>query len=65
MNIRQGKLTLDQHLIPALPDPTRRDMTDNLNKSIYLKASKPDFWAFLTHPAKLAMWFHKPKTSLA
>jgi uncharacterized protein YndB with AHSA1/START domain len=40
-------------------------MTNTLNKSIYLKASKADVWAFLTDPDKLAMWFHKPKTALA
>lgn len=40
-------------------------MTNTLNKSIYLKASKADVWAFLTDPDKLALWFHKPKTALA
>lgn len=40
-------------------------MTNTLNKTIYLKASKEDVWAFLTDPDKLAMWFHKPKVALA
>ena len=40
-------------------------MTNTLNKTIYLKASKADVWAFLTDPEKLAMWFHKPKVTLA
>ncbi|HCP81650.1 MAG TPA: SRPBCC domain-containing protein [Octadecabacter sp.] len=40
-------------------------MTNTLNKTIYLKASKADVWAFLTDPEKLAMWFHKPKVALA
>lgn len=41
-------------------------MTDNtLRKSIYLKATKEQVWAFLTDPEKLAIWFHKPKVPLA
>lgn len=35
-----------------------------LRKSIYLKASKQQVWAYLTDPDKLAIWFHKPKTPL-
>jgi uncharacterized protein YndB with AHSA1/START domain len=41
-------------------------MTDTtLNKSIYLKASKATVWDYLTDPDKLAIWFHKPKETLA
>ncbi len=36
-----------------------------LNKSIYLRATKPDVWAYLTDPEKLAIWFHKPAKTLA
>jgi uncharacterized protein YndB with AHSA1/START domain len=40
-------------------------MTDTiLQKSIYLKATPAQVWAYLTDPAKLAIWFHKPKTPL-
>ena len=40
-------------------------MTDTiLQKSIYLKATPAQVWAYLTDPAKLAIWFHKPKTAL-
>lgn len=40
-------------------------MTDGiLQKSIYLKATPAQVWAYLTDPAKLAIWFHKPKTAL-
>jgi len=35
-----------------------------LNKSIYLRASKEQVWAYLTDPEKLAIWFHKPPTAL-
>ena len=35
-----------------------------LKKSIYLKAAPAQVWAYLTDPNKLAIWFHKPKTSL-
>ncbi len=36
-----------------------------INKSIYLRASKQDVWAYLTDPDKLAIWFHKPAKTLA
>lgn len=36
-----------------------------LEKSIYLRASKPEVWSFLTDPEKLALWFHKPASPLA
>jgi len=40
-------------------------MTDTiLQKSIYLKATPAQVWAYLTEPTKLAIWFHKPKTVL-
>ena len=40
-------------------------MTDTiLRKSIYLKASPAQVWAYLTDPAKLAIWFHKPDAPL-
>jgi uncharacterized protein YndB with AHSA1/START domain len=40
-------------------------MTDNvLQKSVYLKATPAQVWAYLTDPDKLAIWFHKPKTAL-
>ncbi|MFT7146417.1 MAG: hypothetical protein ACJASZ_001295 [Yoonia sp.] len=40
-------------------------MTDTiLRKSIYLKATPAQVWAYLTDPAKLALWFHAPKTPL-
>ena len=40
-------------------------MTDTiLQKSIYLKATPAQVWAYLTEPAKLATWFHKPKAAL-
>lgn len=40
-------------------------MTDSvIRKSIYLKASKQQVWAYLTDPDKLAIWFHKPETTL-
>jgi len=35
-----------------------------LRKSIYLKASPADVWAYLTEPEKMAQWFHKPKSTL-
>jgi uncharacterized protein YndB with AHSA1/START domain len=35
-----------------------------LRKSIYLKASPAQVWAYLTDPDKLAIWFHKPKQAL-
>jgi uncharacterized protein YndB with AHSA1/START domain len=40
-------------------------MTDTvLRKSIYLKASPKQVWAYLTDPDKLALWFHKPAHQL-
>ena len=35
-----------------------------LRKSIYLKATPAQVWAYLTDPDKLAIWFHKPDTAL-
>ena len=35
-----------------------------LRKSIYLKATPEQVWAYLTEPDKLAIWFHKPETAL-
>lgn len=35
-----------------------------LRKSIYLKATPAQVWAYLTDPDKLAIWFHKPQTAL-
>lgn len=35
-----------------------------LRKSIYLKASPQEVWAYLTDPDKLALWFHKPTEKL-
>jgi len=41
-------------------------MTDTvLQKSIFLKASPEQVWAYLTDPDKLAIWFHKPNAPLA
>lgn len=40
-------------------------MTDTvLTKSIYLKATPAQVWAYLTDPDKLGIWFHKPKSPL-
>ena len=40
-------------------------MTDTiLHKSIYLKATPSQVWAYLTEPAKLAKWFHRPDATL-
>lgn len=36
-----------------------------LRKTIYLRASRSEVWAFLTEPEKLAQWFHAPKQILA
>ncbi len=36
-----------------------------LEKSIYLKASPAQVWAYLTEPEKLAIWFHKPEATLS
>lgn len=35
-----------------------------LRKSIYLRATPAQVWAWLTDPDKLAIWFHKPQTAL-
>ena len=35
-----------------------------LRKSIYLKATPAQVWAYLTEPEKLAIWFHKPPAPL-
>jgi len=35
-----------------------------LRKSIYLKATPSQVWAYLTEPDKLAIWFHKPNSAL-
>lgn len=41
-------------------------MTDPvLRKTIFLKASRAEVWAFLTEPEKLAQWFHPSKQTLA
>lgn len=41
-------------------------MTDTtIQKSIYLRASPEQVWTYLTDPEKLAIWFHKPKETLA
>lgn len=41
-------------------------MTDPvLRKSIYLRATPAQVWAYLTEPEKLAKWFHKPDAALA
>ena len=40
-------------------------MTDTtIRKSIYLKATPAQVWAYLTEPEKLAIWFHKPDSTL-
>ncbi len=40
-------------------------MTDAvLRKSIYLRATPAQVWAYLTEPEKLAVWFHKPTAPL-
>ena len=40
-------------------------MTDTtIRKSVYLRASKEQVWAYLTDPEKLAIWFHKPEKTL-
>ncbi|MEM9433921.1 MAG: SRPBCC domain-containing protein [Pseudomonadota bacterium] len=36
-----------------------------LEKSIYLKATPAQVWAYLTQPEKLAIWFHKPSEPLS
>jgi uncharacterized protein YndB with AHSA1/START domain len=35
-----------------------------LKKSIFLKATPAQVWAYLTEPEKLAVWFHKPTSPL-
>lgn len=35
-----------------------------LTKSIYLRATPAQVWAYLTEPEKLAIWFHKPTAPL-
>lgn len=35
-----------------------------LRKSIFLKATPAQVWAYLTEPEKLAIWFHKPTAPL-
>lgn len=35
-----------------------------LQKTIFLRASRADVWAYLTEPDKLAKWFHAPKSTL-
>ncbi|WP_417589701.1 SRPBCC family protein [Pararhodobacter oceanensis] len=36
----------------------------SLHKTIYLRATPAQVWAYLTEPEKLAIWFHKPETTL-
>ncbi|SDY59874.1 Uncharacterized conserved protein YndB, AHSA1/START domain [Jannaschia faecimaris] len=35
-----------------------------LEKTIYLRATPAQVWAYLTEPDKLAVWFHRPKAPL-
>jgi uncharacterized protein YndB with AHSA1/START domain len=35
-----------------------------LRKTVFLKASPAQVWAYLTEPEKLAIWFHKPNMPL-
>lgn len=39
-------------------------MTNTLQKTVFLKADQDTVWAYLTDPAKLEKWFHRPKTPL-
>ena len=40
-------------------------MSDSvIRKSIFLQAEPAKVWAYLTDPAKLGIWFHKPKHAL-
>lgn len=39
--------------------------TRTLNKTIFLRASRAEVWAYLTEPDKLAIWFHAPRSPLA
>ncbi|MGZ2255897.1 SRPBCC family protein [Roseobacter sp. A03A-229] len=36
-----------------------------LRKTIFLKATRAEVWAFLTEPEHLVKWFHAPKQTLA
>lgn len=36
-----------------------------LQKQIFLRATPETVWAYLTEPARLAEWFHKPERPLA
>lgn len=36
-----------------------------IRKSIFLKAAPAKVWEYLTDPEKLAIWFHRPETTLA
>jgi len=38
--------------------------TTTIEKSIFLRASRAEVWAYLTQPDKLAEWFHAPKAAL-
>ncbi len=35
-----------------------------IRKCIYLRATPSQVWAYLTEPDKLAIWFHKPDSTL-
>ncbi|MFD3189444.1 SRPBCC domain-containing protein [Sedimentitalea sp. HM32M-2] len=35
-----------------------------IRKSIYLRATPEQVWAYLTDPDKLALWFHRPEAPL-
>lgn len=35
-----------------------------IQKTLYLKASPAQVWAYLTDPEKLATWFHRPTAAL-
>lgn len=40
-------------------------MTDTMiHKTMFLKATREEVWAYLTQPEKLATWFHAPKVPL-
>ena len=43
---------------------TQQTDENTLRKSIYLRATPAQVWAYLTDPDKLALWFHKPKSPL-
>ncbi|MEM9575432.1 MAG: SRPBCC domain-containing protein [Pseudomonadota bacterium] len=38
--------------------------TQALRKTIFLRATRDEVWAFLAEPDKLARWFHAPKAPL-